>query len=185
MKGDQTTRSEKLKAHFLVLRSQVGDDHAFTSLYNMFSGRSLRLLNGLLRSDKAQDLNQEVWLTVYKRIASLDDASRFRTWLFQITRNRALDHFRSTKRLNEFYDIIGSETEEVSYEPTVELEVQSTRLVEEKLEELSPKLREALVLNYFEGMDYEEMALILGVSLGTVKSRIHKAKQKIKTLINH
>ena len=183
MKERQTTGTEQLKVRFLVLRSQVGDDQAFTSLYNLFSNRSLRLLNSLLKSDEAQDLNQEVWLAVYKRIASLEDASRFRTWLFRITRNRALDHFRSTKRLNEFHDMLNSDSEEAIDEVVEALEVKNNALIEEGLERLSPKHREAIVLNYFEGMDYEEIALILGVSLGTVKSRIHNAKQSIKTLI--
>ena len=179
----EASKSEQLKTSFLVLRAQVGDDSAFATLYEQFSRRTLRLINGLLKSDEAQDLNQEVWLTVYKRIASLEDTLRFRTWLFQITRNRALDHFRRTKRLDEFYDILNSDSEEVTADTIEILEVQNHETIEKILEKLSPKLREAIVLNYFEGMDYEEMALILGVSLGTVKSRIYNAKKSIKTFI--
>lgn len=183
MQQGLSSKSEQLKTSFLVLRAQVGDDSAFAELYRKFGSRTLRLLSGLLKSDEAQDLNQEVWLTVYRRIASLEDALRFRTWLFQISRNRALDHFRSTKRLDELQDILNTDSEEATLHTDDVLEVQSRDLIERVLEKLSPRLREAIVLNYFEGMDYEEMALILGVSLGTVKSRIYNAKKSIRTFI--
>ncbi|WP_420387759.1 RNA polymerase sigma factor [Roseivirga sp.] len=175
---------ERLKAHFLVLRSQLGDNEAFAELYKSFSQRTFRLLTGLLKNDLARDLNQEVWLSVYKRISSLDDPGRFRTWLFQITRNTAIDHFRSSKRQAELYDAWSDEMAD----PVTDLddfEVPPGPVLGKVLEELSARLREVVVLNFYEGMDYEEIALILGVSLGTVKSRLFNAKVKIKELIKH
>jgi len=176
-------KQEKLKAHFLVLRSQVGDNEAFAQLYSMFRQRTFRLLTGLLKSDLAKDLNQEVWLTVYKRIVFLEDPGRFRTWLFQITRNIAIDYFRSSKRQAELYEILSNDIPQNTTGQD-EFEMPSANCLNEVLENLSSRLREVVVLNFFEGMDYEEMALILGVSLGTVKSRLFNAKMKIKELIN-
>ena len=178
-----TSLKSDLNIYFLVYRCQVGDELAFKQLYEQFYSRSLRLLRGLLKFEEAEDLNQEVWLTVYKQIAGLDDAARFRTWLFQITRNKALDHFRKAKRFNEFHEILRNEEEPI-IDADLEIEQNTGKELEHYLGKLSPKLREPLMLHVFEGMDYEEMALILGVSIGTVKSRIHNAKRKIKRLKN-
>lgn len=166
-----------------MLRAQVGNDQAFHALYQQFGQGTLRFLQSLIKTDEAEDLNQEVWLSVYRRIASLTDTSRFKTWLFQISRNRALDHFRSTKRMSEFHEILKADVVEVIKSNEEDVEFENKVRLESALEEISIKLREAVVLNYLEGMDYEEIALITGCSVGTVKSRIHNGKLKIKELI--
>lgn len=165
------------------MRVQLGNDQAFQELYALFNKSSLRFLQNLVKGEEAQDLNQELWLTIYKQIGGLAEPKRFKTWLFQIARNKALDYFRNSKRLNEFHDMLALDTETIISEPSVGFELNNNAQLHQALEGVSTKLREALVLNFLEGMDYEEIALITGCSLGTVKSRIHNAKQKIKELI--
>ena len=180
------TKADKpvdLKLYFLVMRVQVGNDQAFHELYTRFNKRTLRFLENLVKGDEAQDINQEVWLTIYRRIASLSEPKRFKTWHFQIARNKALDYFRRSKRLNEFHEMLGSDTEKMISPLTYDFELDINVQLYEALDKISTKLREAVVLNFLEGMDYEEIALITGCSLGTVKSRIHNGKQKIKELI--
>jgi len=173
-----------LKLNLLVLRAQVGDEEAFKELHFKYSISTLRLLQSYMNGTEAQDLNQEVWLKVYLRIASLTNTAGFKTWLFQITRNMALDNFRASKRINEFFDMLKSESEYNGDIDENDFLIGNFQLLEEAVEELSPKLREAIVLKYFEGMDMQEISLIMGCSLGTVKSRLHNAKNVIKKLYN-
>lgn len=178
-----THKPVDLKLYFLVMRVQVGDIQAFQELYTLFNKSTLRFLQNLVKGEEAQDLNQELWLTIYNQIASLAEPKRFKTWIFQIARNKALDYFRSSKRLSEFQDIIAQDTEHVIDPLNDDFVLDNNAGLHEALEKLSTKLREAIVLNFLEGMDYEEIALITGCSIGTVKSRIHNAKSKIKELI--
>jgi len=80
--------AEALRQYLLVLRCQAGDEQAFAALYNEFNPRTLRYLRGLLDTQGAQDVHQEVWLTVFQKIATLANPRGFRTWLYQVTRQR-------------------------------------------------------------------------------------------------
>lgn len=173
-----------LKIHFLVLRCQVGDHQAFRELYTEFHQKTLRFLKSLVKSEEAFDLNQEVWISVYQRIASLDDVSRFKYWLFQITRNKAMDYLRKNKRLDYFDELIHITSPKSSTLDDGDSDLINHKRINKARESLSPKLNEVVELYYFQGMDYEEVALIVGCSIGTVKSRMHNAKNKIKELLN-
>ncbi len=183
MSETKTNKRVDLKLNLLVIRCQAGSESAFRELHETFSKRTLQFLVGIVGSEAAQDLNQEVWFIVYKRIASLSDSLRFKTWLFQIARNKGLDYFRSSKRSRELQELLILETDSAYQEGTHEWDSETSDILKTSLEKLSPKLREVIVLNFYEGMDYDEIALILGCSVGTIKSRIHNAKQKIKNLI--
>ena len=183
--ADSDKNQNDLKLHFLVLRCQVGDERAFRDLYTQFREKTGRYLHSIINETVAEDLNQEVWLTVYNRIGTLYNVNGFRTWLFQMTRNRALDYFRSSKRLAEFQDVLESElTIDQPEIDTVFFEKEDYSYLKASIQKLAFKHREVLELNFFEGMDYEEISLIIGCSVGTVKSRIHNAKSKLKNLLN-
>jgi RNA polymerase sigma-70 factor (ECF subfamily) len=185
--GTQQTNSHtsKLKQHFLVLRCQVGEVSAFKELYEIFAGRTLRFLKSFVSAEVAEDLNQELWLVVYKRIASLVNVYGFKTWLFQSARNKALDHLRSTNRFDMVYEAFRAESSEAMGESLAELpDDDRRRYLNEGLSHLSGPHSEVLVLHFLEGMDYEEIALISGCSVGTVKSRAYNAKLKLKNFIN-
>lgn len=182
--NSKTKKSLELKINLLVLRCQVGDQQAFKELCVRFSPMTLSFLQSLVKSEEASDLNQEVWISVYQRIASLDDVSRFKYWLYQITRNKAMDYFRKHQRMDYFDESIhvAPIQSPITYEDDNNL-IHHKRIHKAR-EDLSPKLNEVVELYYFQGMDYEEIALIIGYSMGTVKSRIHNAKNKIKEWLN-
>src|SRR5262245_38544022 len=92
--------TEALRLHLLVLRCQAGDEQAFVQLFREFSQRTLAYLSGLL-GDAADDVQQEVWLAVYRGIRTLGNPGAFRTWLFRTTRHRAIDFLRRQKREQE------------------------------------------------------------------------------------
>lgn len=138
----------------------------------------------MVKGDEADDLNQEVWIKVYKRISTVTDGARFKTWLFQMTRNKALDFFRGAKRMEELKELLRPESEPFETAEENDFRDEEKILVQQALNEISPVMREALVLNFYEGMDYQEIALITGCSVGTVRSRLHHAKNSIKQIIN-
>ena len=90
------THADRL-LYLLVLRCQAGDEAAFGQLLTSFGSRTLAHLRTLV-GDEAEDVQQEVWLAVYRRIGSLANPGGFRTWLFQTTRHRAIDYLRARRR---------------------------------------------------------------------------------------
>ena len=186
MEAVHNQEDNDIQEEFWVLRCQAGDETAFRQLYFRYKPRTFAFLKGLVKSVEAEDLNQEVWLTVYRRIASLTNANGFRMWLFQIARNRALDYFRQNKKLRELEEATqvspeeGSEYQQLDADEDQELKMRLRTC----LEKLSQRHREVLILSFLEGMDYEEIGLITGCSIGTIKSRMHHAKMKLKYLIN-
>jgi len=185
MAGAGESDRERLLEYLLVLRCQVGDESAFTGLFERFGPRTLRYLQGILGSDAAADAQQEVWLAVFRGIARVTNPGAFRTWLYQTTRHRAIDVLRKEKRESGLLAAIGIEEGEP-------LEAHSDPVVETldpdalgaELAGLSAAHREVLLLRYWEGMEYGEIALILGCSLGTVRSKLHYAKRRLREALD-
>jgi len=175
--AEQHADAADLALQLLVLRCQTGDERAFERLLERFGDRTLRYLRGLV-GDAADDVQQEVWLAVYRGIASLAAPHAFRTWLFRTTRNRALDYLRSRRREDELLADadVGSMQDDVS---APDAEPAAIALAWERLDQLSPAHREVLVLRYRDDMSYEQIALVTGCSVGTVRSRLHYAKQRL------
>jgi RNA polymerase sigma-70 factor (ECF subfamily) len=171
----------ELALQLLVLRCQTGDERAFERLLEQFGDRTHRYLRGLL-GDAADDVQQEVWLAVYRGIAGLAAPGAFRTWLFRTTRHRALDFLRRRKRERELLaDVELDAVQDVAAAP--DAESTDAELAWDRLDALPPLQREVLLLRYRDDMSYEQMALVIGCSLGTVRSRLHYARQRLHDAI--
>jgi RNA polymerase sigma-70 factor (ECF subfamily) len=170
----------ELRLHLLVLRCQAGDERAFTQLFDWFGERSLRYLRGLV-GDAADDVQQEVWLSVYRNISSLAKPGAFRTWLFSTTRHRALDYLRGEKRERELLEDVAEEMREASDESALDARVDAA--LDAAITELSPAHREVLLLRYRNNMSYAEIALVVGAPIGTVRTRLHHAKRRLQELL--
>ena len=170
-----------IREYLLVLRCQAGDDRAFADLFNRFGPRTFRHLEGLVGLDAAQDVQQEVWLTVYRRISELSNPGAFRTWLFRITRHRAIDCLRKEQRESELLETAAREARTTAEESD---EAASSGALDPgfkaAMARLSPAQRDVIQLRFWEKMSYQEIALILGCPLGTVRSRIHHAKRVLR-----
>lgn len=132
----------------------------------------------LLDADVVDDAQQEVWLTVYRSMCGLANPGAFRTWLYRMTRRRAIDRLRRRKRYADLLQAAAEEAtgplSEVAFPP---LELPSLPLA---MAQLSPVHREVLHLRFWEEMAYGEIALVLGCSVGTVRSRLHHAKRRLR-----
>ena len=184
MADAHAAHNDDLRLHLVVLRCQAGDERAFRSLLDEFGGRTLRYLRGLV-DDDADDVQQEVWLSVYRSIASLANPRAFRTWLFSTTRRRAIDHLRKRQRERDLIVDSGDEGEppwDVAAEDAAIDEVDRAELGA-VLAGLPPPQREVLLLRFQDELSYAEIALVVGCPVGTVKTRIHHAKRKLQELL--
>ena len=176
--AERSFRRDDSRLYLLVLRCQTGDASAFDRLMNEFGGRTLTHLRGLV-GDDADDVQQEVWLTVYRQLSGLSNPRAFRTWLFQTTRHRAIDFLRARRRERELAEEAAREMDLVTAAADDALDLDASSLGA-TLNRLIPIHREVLVLRYQEDMSYGEMALVAGCSIGTIRSRLHAAKRRLQ-----
>jgi len=174
--------TDELRLHLLVLRCQAGDERAFAALMDGFGQRTLSYLRGLI-GDDVDDVQQEVWLAVYRSIRGLSNPGAFRTWLYRTTRHRAIDFLRRRRREQELIEdatIEEVESIEVADEKTMELD---GSVLAAALAQLPPPQREALLLRYQDDLSYAEIALVVGCPIGTVRTRLHHAKRRLHELL--
>jgi RNA polymerase sigma-70 factor (ECF subfamily) len=180
MAADRSAATERIRRHLLVLRCQAGDARAFEALYAEFGPITLRYLDTIVE-DAAEDIQQDVWLTVYRRLGSLADPAGFRTWLLATTRNRAIDWLRKRKRETRLLD--ASATEIAAHlAPSSDSSGLSfdDPAVRAALATLPVPQREVLMLRYRSELAYGEIAVVTGCAIGTVRSRLHHARHNLE-----
>ena len=170
--------NERIDERIYVIRAQLGDDDAFMKLVDRYSGRLLYYIRRLLEdADRSDDVLQEVWLTVYKKINTVRDASAFSVWLYRTARNRAIRLLRDESR----YVFVERHDESALIDDNRESWFfDDINKLHRVLRTLSPAQKEAIVLRFFEEMNYQEISDIMGCCVGTVRSRIHYAKQELR-----
>jgi RNA polymerase sigma-70 factor (ECF subfamily) len=171
--------ADELRLHLLVLRCQSGDERAFAQLFDRLGGRTLAYLVGLVGGD-AEDVQQEVWLAVYRGVRGLANPGAFRTWLFQTTRHRAIDFLRRRKRERELLETAAVDASWSAADETGDTDKEPP--LPEIMARLAAPHREVLLLCYQDDMSYAEIALVVGCSVGTVKSRLHHARRRAREL---
>jgi RNA polymerase sigma-70 factor (ECF subfamily) len=166
-----------------IARAQRGDAAAFSKLMARYQDRIYRFLVRLTRSqDDALELTQETFLSAYQALARWRPDARFTTWLFRIARNQAIDWLRRNRRvefvaLDEEQDL---RVADPAPTPDATLQtVQRLRALERALARLSTEHREILLLREIEDMSYDDIADVLDISLGAVKSRIARARARL------
>jgi RNA polymerase sigma-70 factor, ECF subfamily len=178
-----SVEAHTLSLHLLVLRCQAGDDQAFARLMDLFATKTLGYLHGLV-GDDAEDVQQEVWLSVYRGIAGLTNPGAFRTWLFRTTRHRAVDFLRMRKRERELIDDLASDAVESDEEAQPDIVAgMDTSALDAALRAMPPPQREVMLLRYRDDMSYNEIALVVGCPIGTVRTRLYHAKGRLQELL--
>ncbi len=147
-------------------------------------------------SHDAEDLTQDVFIKVYANLRSFDAAKgSFHTWITTLTRNLLVDHFRRSRqqRATDSIDAGWDQGNEAPHsEPVVDqrttplqhaVQNQLERMVQSALAKVSPELREAVILRDLQDMDYKEIAEVLAIPQGTVKSRISRGRAELARLL--
>ena len=172
--------SSKLADRALVMRCQLGDETAFASLLDRYHRRLRYYVGRLLGSSRnVDDVMQDVWLTVFRRFATLTNPDAFASWAYAIARNKAYHAMR--RQPVQLLD--GEELEIPADDDGPTFTADDAAEVHRGLEKLQPEHREVLVLLFVEQMSYDEISAVVGCKLGTVKSRIHNAKRKLRQII--
>ncbi len=185
-------------AAMLVRRCVGGDAAAWEEIVQRYNRRIYNICYRFSGSaDDAQDLTQEVFIKMYRTLPSYDvERGAFMTWVTTVTRNLLVDHFRKTKqdRITDSLDVASTEHEDAmplseripdqGTPPDTRVQSRETgELVHRTLQKLSPELREAVVLRDLQDMDYREIAAVLRIPEGTVKSRINRGRAELARLL--
>ena len=150
-----------------------GDDDAFERLVRHFQAPVWRFLCHFLGDHAlAEDVTQETFMRVHRRLATYQARSRFSTWVFQIARNAGIDALRSRARRDRIVAAVPPPPASTPA-PTGATEVAHA------IASLRPKPKEALLLVEVYGLTYQEAGAVLGVPEGTVKSRVHQARRDL------
>lgn len=173
------SRSDDAYVTDLALRAGRGDRAALTEFIEHTQDDVWRLLAHLAGREYADDLTQETYLRVLKSLPRFAGRSSARTWLLSLARRTWVDSVRHDmarprKAHAEYEDVAAQEASADS--PSMWLEVMDARAM---LEALAPERREALVLTQVLGYTYEEAAKIAGVRVGTIRSRVARARQDL------
>ena len=182
----------------LVRRCISGDAAAWEEIVQRYNRRIYNICYRFAGSaDDAQDLTQDVFIKMYRTLQTYDvERGAFMTWVTTITRNLLVDHFRKTKQDRVTDSIDGAPSEHEDAMPlseqirdtsaTPDSRVQSretSETVHRALQKLSPELRESVILRDLQDMDYKEIAHVLKVPEGTVKSRINRGRAELARLL--
>lgn len=175
----------------LLRRCLAGENSAWEGLLQAYTRKIYNLCYRFTgRAEEAEDLTQEVFIKIFQTLRSFDAAQgAFSTWLHRVARNHLVDHYRRTKK-DRMTGSIEDDLETIAEKPSpgagptghVEARERKEQL-QRALDRLSPDLREAVVLRDLHDLDYEEIAQVLGVPQGTVKSRINRGRLELARVI--
>ncbi len=168
--------SEKIIDEILILRCQIGDRDALAQLIERYREPLFYFINCLSDDCKAtEDVFQNTWLTVLKKISSLKEPDAFQAWLYRIARNyvyKERKHKNEVFLINDNIPCDNSENDQLLLDDVLKMKA--------CLQKLNVAYREILVLRYFEQMSYQQISQVTGYDLGTVKSRIYYAKRSLR-----
>ncbi len=175
----------------LVKRCRAGDNSAWADLLLAYTRKIYNLCYRFTgRPQEAEDLTQEIFIKVFQTLQSYDPRQgAFPTWLNRVSRNHLVDHYRRTKRdrvTSSLEDELATLAEKPSPEQEPAGRVASREAREQlqlALNQLSPDLREAVILRDLHDLDYHEIAQVLGVPSGTVKSRINRGRLELASVL--
>jgi RNA polymerase sigma-70 factor (ECF subfamily) len=169
----------------LMARVQSGDRHAFGDLVSRYEGTVVNYLTRLTRDrGRAEELAQEAFLRLYERASGYQERGQLLPYLLRIATNLLRSEERRNRRWRTLAQLVGTPVATVEPSPQRQLlSGEATRVVEAALGELPLRYRAPLVLREIEGLSYREIADALGCREGTVKSRINRARERLKTLL--
>jgi RNA polymerase sigma-70 factor (ECF subfamily) len=175
----------------LIVRAQAGDNLAFELLVRKYQSKIIRLAGRLVGEMDAADVAQETFIKAHRALSGFRGESAFYTWLHRIGTNIAKNHVVSRLRRPIRHDIDISDAEQHGHDQLSDINTPESLLladeIRRKLAELMlslpPDLRQAITLREFEGFTYEQIAEVMQSPIGTVRSRIFRAREAIDVVI--
>ena len=165
----------------IISRVMAGDREAFATLIGRYSDPLYRHALGMTGSpDVAEDILQTSFIKAYSHLGEV--RGRFDAWLFRIVANGCKDWLKNIRRTHLSYD----EDDQPSGYASPDEDLDRTELrsdLDSALAQLAPSLREAFIMKHVEGRSYEEMADLLGTTVGALKMRVHRAREALQALL--
>ena len=191
--SSHTKYSEQLDED-LVLRVQQGDKSAFDFLVIKYQHKIIQLVNRYVKDpSEAQDVAQEAFIKAYRALGNFRGDSAFYTWLYRIAINTAKNYLVSRSRRSSDYQVDIQDAEALENAPQLQgMETPERLLLNQEIidtiktaiDKLPEEMRTAIMLREFEGMSYEEIAVAMDCPVGTVRSRIFRAREAIDNKLN-
>jgi RNA polymerase sigma-70 factor (ECF subfamily) len=162
-------------------RSRAGDTQAMAAIYDHFKSSLYGLAFRYTRNHAvAEDLLQDIFVKVFSNLHTLDNDNTFVGWLYRVAVNTCLSYLRTHKRIYRkevaLDDAVGYLSHKASHRP----EDMMTKILDEAIQRLSPRLKSVFMLHDIQGFKHEEVAQIMDCSVGTSKSQLFKARMKIR-----
>jgi RNA polymerase sigma-70 factor (ECF subfamily) len=180
---DSKSENPEQDEDFVLIRNFInGDETTFRTLVIKHKEKVRNLVFITLGdSEYVDDISQDVFISVYHKIGDFRFESKFTTWLYRITVNKCRDYLRK-KKVRSIFVPIGDSDREYPTGPFSE-NIDIPQLVQNAISKLPEKLKVPLVLRDIDGLSYKEIADQLGTEVGTIKSRIFRARENLKFLL--
>ena len=186
--NEQTRNNAELDKE-LVQRVQQGDKSAYDLLVIKYQHKIVQLVNRFVKDpSEAQDVAQEAFIKAYRALGNFRGDSAFYTWLYRIAINTAKNYLVSRSRRYSDYEVDVQDAEQVENAPQLKgmdtpdnvlMNEQIIEAIKSAIEKLPEEMRTAIMLREFEGLSYEEIAQAMECPVGTVRSRIFRAREAI------
>ena len=171
-----------------IREAKKGDIGSYQKIYDLFARKVLNFVYRMVNSvEEAEDLTQETFVTVYQKLGSLKDDTKFEPWLFRIARNFVYQRYRSRSPATVSVDALDDEGQPITHiadaGKTPDESFQAKELeevVQEVIADLPEKYREVFVLSAIQRLSYQEIADVVGRSLPSIKTDIHRARLEVR-----
>lgn len=187
----QLSEGNKYTDEELIARFQNGDEYAFDEIVKRYKDRLLNFVFRFIgQIDESEDIVQDTFLKVYKNKNSYVNIARFSTWIYTIAGNLAKTELRKRKRRRIFsISRMGIDDKEFELPSTARTPEENTeslfneKLIQNAIQKLPDKFRTVIILRDIQELSYDEISKIIGVPLGTIKSRVNRARLKLRELL--
>jgi len=177
----------------LIEKFQRGDLYAYDAIVKRYKDQLLNFVFRFLgNQEEAEDVVQETFLRVYRKRHAYQRVAKFSTWIYTIAGNLARTELRRRNR-RRFFSLSSLGVEDKEYEISDEMlsperhtnTVLSEEIIQKEINRLSPKFREVIILRDIQELSYEEVSKIIRVPIGTVKSRVNRARLRLQGRLKH
>ena len=170
----------------LVESALKGERQAYDRLLNRYQHRLFHSISALTGSSSiAEEIVQEAFINAFLNLQTIRDETFFYTWLYRIALNLRRKHLRFYQRNCQISEVVVDEATTNRHDsPPEQLErVETCARVQSSIQRLNSQQREILILREFEGFNYQQIAEIMGIELGTVRSRLSRARSRLRNLL--
>ena len=178
----------------LLMAAKAGDEHAFTSLVRAYQDKVYSLAYYMTKNHHdAEDVAQEVFLKIWRALPSYRGENEPDAWIMKIAKNACYDFLKSRRQVEPLErEIDGEVVERPLADPDPDSNPPEAAVLSEKRDEvakallrLPPEQREILTLRYVDGLSYEQLARVMSLGMGTVKSKLWRAKKALKNILQN